>query len=205
MGFSLIDIPCEFLYFKGRKIRLTLYFDRVLKCMEILRDDTLCDDNKIFLALAMLTPNSYKIAKKDKASLLSFIFKEYINSPQKSADDNIPCFDFFKDAALIYAAFLSAYNIDLHSCHGRLHWLDFTALFSSLPKDTKFYEIMLIRSTPVPAPNKYNLDYIQNLRYLKACYALDDTYSNSKLQFSSSLKSLADDFRRQAEIKLMKG
>ena len=205
MSFSLTQKPCNYLYFKGKKFYLTLYFDRVLACLEILHDKTLLDEDKVFLSLALLTSNSYKASKNDKPTLLSIIFKKHINISSEKPANELPCFDFIKDASLIYAAFLSAYNIDLHKSHGKLHWHCFISLFSALPKNTKLYEVMQIRTTPIPAPNKYNLDYIQNLRSLKMTYAIDNTNMSSKVQFNSSLKSLADDYRRQAEILLMKG
>ena len=42
-------------------------------------------------------------------------------------------FDFAVDGALIWAAFLQVYRIDLHTA--RLHWWDFMALFRALPAD----------------------------------------------------------------------
>mgnify|MGYP002521702001 FL=1 len=53
-------------------------------------------------------------------------------------------FDFAIDGALIWAAFLQAYRIDLHTA--RLHWWDFMALFRNLPEDCRICRIIDYRT-----------------------------------------------------------
>lgn len=60
-------------------------------------------------------------------------------------------FDFFADAELIYAAFYSAYGIDLAEVS--MHWWKFTALLSSLPADTELMRVISLRCADPSAIN----------------------------------------------------
>ena len=59
-------------------------------------------------------------------------------------------YDFECDDAYIYAAFVSAYNIDLNEID-YLHWWKFKALFNGLPSDCEFVKIMGYRATDTTA------------------------------------------------------
>lgn len=54
-------------------------------------------------------------------------------------------YDFEEDAGYLYAAFLSAYGVDLTDESRFLHWWQFLALFSALPEDTQMYRRMMYR------------------------------------------------------------
>ncbi len=57
-------------------------------------------------------------------------------------------YSFEHDAGYIYAAFLSAYGIDLQDIE-YMHWWKFRFLFHALPKDTEFVRIMEYRSIDI--------------------------------------------------------
>lgn len=80
-------------------------------------------------------------------------------------------YDFECDDAYIYAAFVSAYNIDLNEID-YLHWWKFKALFNGLPSDCEFVKIMGYRATDTTAI-KDNKERNRILK-LQALYALPE-------------------------------
>ena len=79
--------------------------------------------------------------------------------PQKAKDSGPRVMDFHQDAALILAAFRQAYGIDLYHEQGRLHWLEFLALLSGIPQNTRLSEVMEIRACKVPPATKNNHEH----------------------------------------------
>lgn len=61
-----------------------------------------------------------------------------------------PVYSYEHDAALIYAAFLDQYNIDLISVP-KLHWWQFRALFDGLKADNVFVEVRRCRAVTITA------------------------------------------------------
>ncbi len=80
-------------------------------------------------------------------------------------------YDFECDDAYIYAAFVSAYNIDLNEID-YLHWWKFKALFNGLPSDCEFVKIMGYRATDATSI-KDNKERNRILK-LQALYALPE-------------------------------
>lgn len=58
-----------------------------------------------------------------------------------------PCFDFEMDSEYIFAAFWSAYGLDLSV--ETIHWWKFMALFQSLPDDCQLCKIMRYRAIDI--------------------------------------------------------
>lgn len=81
-------------------------------------------------------------------------------------------YDFEYDDAYIYAAFLSAYSIDLNDTP-YLHWWKFRALFESLPSDCEIVKIMGYRSIDI-STIKDNSERAR-IQRLQAVYALPNT------------------------------
>lgn len=76
-------------------------------------------------------------------------------------------FDFEKDSEFIYAAFRSAYRIDL--TEEKIHWWRFKALFKALPDDCEFCKIMRYRAIDLKDVPKGQRKFY---REMKARYAL---------------------------------
>lgn len=78
--------------------------------------------------------------------------------------------DYELDAALIYAAFMGEYGIDL--CEAELHWYKFCALLCGLGSERRISEIMGIRAAEaadIPDRNRR-----RRLRELQRRYAVPD-------------------------------
>lgn len=87
-------------------------------------------------------------------------------------DEKEPLFSLKYDGVYIYSSFLQAYNIDLIEVQGKLHWQKFNALLNGLPSNTKFAEVLKIRSWE---PQKDDTqEYISSMRNLQTEYALPE-------------------------------
>lgn len=99
--------------------------------------------------------------------------------------------DFIQDGQLIYAAFMQAYGIDLNDQRGKLHWWKFTALLRGLPSNTRFMEVVQIRTKPIPAPTKHNAQERAQLIRLKQEYALELSAEEREQQLQDGLRNMA--------------
>lgn len=179
------------------KYKINLAFDVVLEVQNLFKED-LTDIEKIETALNMLVINKgafKKLTIQQKNDLLTEIFQEFIIMKSKrQPKDSRKVFDFEEDGEYIYASFYMDYGIDLINQQGKLHWKKFIALFQGLSSKTKIKEIMNIRGREIPCPTKYNQKEIQNLRELKAYYALDDMEKD----YQDSLNALWGTLERMA-------
>ena len=182
--FKLNEISENSIGFEGKTYHLNLSFDTVLDVFEILENGSLTNFDKIDVALAYLVEE--KVEGKLKPPLYQLIFKTHIQQakekvvydlagnvmPQKPKQEEEELFSFVHDAEFIYASFWQAYHMDLHEQIGKLSWKKFQILFSNLPEDTKFKEVVQIRKWK-PKP-KMSAEEKRKMLELQELYALPD-------------------------------
>lgn len=194
----MIDIAkplTNFVIYNGRKIKLNISFDTVLKMYDIFKDGILLEQEKAQFALALLVKGS----KIPDFKVLDIIFKEQIETFQRQSSSNqLRVVDFKQDSSYIYSSFLMDYGIDLIEQQGKLHWQKFISLFQGLSEKTKIREVMSIRAKPLPKPDKHNQDYIRSLTELKAYYALEISQEERERNFQEGLKRLAETLKARA-------
>lgn len=165
----------DLLFYRGKKIRLYLYFNAVLDCIRILRRPDLDGGAKLDVSLAVLTDGSRfvrRLPPEEKAELYTRIFDEKINPPKRAGtDEGVKTVDLLFDWPLIRAAFLQNYQIDPERQYNRMHWRAFMALFQGLT-GTKLNEVMQIRGMELPEPTRYNAAQLNELRKMKRYWAL---------------------------------
>ena len=150
--------------YQGRQYKLTPAFDNVLNMYEVLEDADLFE--RIDLMFYYLTDGTCPRDPLLLERIIALLFpKEKLGDQQKS-------FDFLQDGEYIYAAFMQAYGVDLVAEQGKLHWWKFNALLKGLPSNTRFMEIVDIRTKELPPPNKFNAKERQQLMRLKMQFAL---------------------------------
>ena len=188
----MIDIAkplTNFVIYNGKKIKLNISFDTVLKMYDIFKDGILLEQEKAQFALALLVKGS----KIPDFKVLDIIFKEQIETFQRQSSRNqLRVVDFKQDSSYIYSSFLMDYGIDLIEQQGKLHWQKFISLFQGLSEKTKIREFMSIRARPLPKPDKHNQEYIHSLMELKAYYALEISQEERERNFQEGLKRLAE-------------
>lgn len=171
----------------GRIIKLTPAFDNVLNMYEVL-EDNLTDYERLDLMLYYLTENAPRdFAVLEKVALALF--------PESKKPKSNRSFDFIQDSDLICAAFWQTYGIDLFEEQGRLHWLKFTALLNGLPSNTRFADVINIRTREIPKPTKTNAKERAELLRLKSEFAL-------KISDAERQKNLQDGLRKMASALL---
>ena len=165
----------------GRKYRLTPAFDNVLSMYKAIENLDEWDRPEVMLHYLLDKP-----PKKPSVALLKSVL-DVLFKPTKGGEKS---FDYVQDSELIYAAFYQAYGIDLIEEQGKMHWWKFSSLLNGLPSDTRFSEIVSIRTRPIPAPTKYNEQERQNLIKLKQEYALKLTSKEREEQLQNSLRQV---------------
>lgn len=162
----------------GREYRLTLWFDRVIRYIDLLGDTSLTPDELTAAGFAWLVDCPRPPANEVCAEVLRCITQDIIAPPHRRLSSRAAqkrAVDFTFDAAEIYASFMRDYGIDLVQQRGRLHWCAFIALFNGLSDDTPIRRIMRIRTEEMPAPTRGNAKQLQALTELKTLYALPDS------------------------------
>ena len=194
----MIDISkplTDYIIYNGRKLKLNISFDTVLKVYDIFKDGFLLDSEKAQFALALLV----KGRRLPDLKALDIIFKEQIETFQRQSGGNqLRVVDFKQDSAYIYSSFFMDYGIDLTEQCGKLHWQKFISLFQGLSERTKIREVMSIRARPIPKPDKHNQEYIRSLMELKAYYALEISQEEREKNFQAGLKHLAETLMARA-------
>ncbi|MGL5549231.1 MAG: bacteriophage Gp15 family protein [Culicoidibacterales bacterium] len=163
----LVDYLPQTSEFDGVSYQLRTDFRAFIQFALFMQDVTLSDEEKISRAfeatLAKWEPEYtvegaiqaiiqfYRYGQAEKAKEIP-LWKKLnpeqetpieIETTQKQAKQT-PAFCFNHDANLIYAAFMSQYQIDLQAVE--LHWWQFKSLFDSLDENTQFMKIVGYRT-----------------------------------------------------------
>lgn len=183
----------EFL-FDGRRYRLNLAFDNVLRVIELQKDSLFLPHERLSLSLKMLVgKRAARLPLDAQGSLFNAIIEQFINSGKRpSRPGSLRVLDFEQDAPMIYAGFRQAYGIDLFREQGRMDWRTFMALFNGLPGDTHIRSVMAIRGREIPEPTKYNAKEISVLMEAKAYYAIHVSEDEAEKAFQAGIDRLAD-------------
>lgn len=177
---------------------MNISFNKVLKVIELINDDDIEELYKPYLALQIFTDVDFTqaLTPEQATAIFKMIFEEHIRvipskdtapvldlagNPIKSkirsksqSEGTKRLFSLKYDAEYIYSSFLQAYGIDLIDAQNSLHWKKFNALLNGLPSDTKFAEVLKIRSyRPQKGDSK---QYKESMRELKKEYALPDDF-----------------------------
>lgn len=173
---------------------MNISFNRVLKVIELINDDDVEEIYKPYLAIQIFTDVDFTqaLTPEQATAIFKMIFEEHIRvipakdtapvldlagNPIKSkirsksqSESTERLFSLKYDAEYIYSSFMQAYGIDLIDAQNSLHWKKFNALLNGLPSDTKFSEVLKIRSyKPQKGDSK---QYKESMRKLKKEYAL---------------------------------
>lgn len=167
--------------YKGRRIRLRLFFDVVLRAFELLEDDEFTETEKWAMLPYIFAEDKEDInglSRDERVTLVKAIFDNFIREPAEAAPgDNQQqsqstteeeIFDFQQDAEYIYASFLFDYKLDLFEQQGKLHWRKFQALLKGLSEESKFSKIIEIRTMKEPKEGEER----KRIKELKQIYAL---------------------------------
>ena len=181
--------------FIGKEVKINSDFRTMLKFEEIMINDELSDNQKVFIALKLFYPDE-DVSNLDLEKAYEGLMWFYTCGKEKedSEEDEKPSgdkaskkmiFSFKYDANYIFAAFLQQYNIDLTIT--KMHWWKFRALFDGLTDKTQLIKIIGYRSMTIDS--KLPAAERQRLRELKSTYALPDmrTQEEKESEFANAL------------------
>lgn len=193
----------------GKRYRMRTAWDNVLRAVLALSDVELEKDQRGAIAAELLVGS--RVCKQSQQHILAVVkavFNEFSLNTKKSRDNSPRVMDWRQDSALIYAAFMQTYQIDLSKLRGyklftrrpRLDWRDFTAMLSGLPDNTRFKEIVEIRARKIPEATKYNAKEIAQLYELKARYAISVPQEEAEESFQADLDKVGDKLEAMAKM-----
>lgn len=169
----------------GVEYEIDMNFDTILRLIDMLGDKELDDEKQIETGLMMLLGVELDYEIEKKAEIFYELFDKKIaqgrkaeqavdiaGNPMPSAsDDEENIYSLVEDATYIYASFYQDYGIDLFDFQGKMHWNKFSALLGGLRENTKFKEVLGIRTMPLPT-GKGSAEERKRVIELKKAYAL---------------------------------
>lgn len=175
----LIDGLPESVEICGRPYPINVDFRAGILFEEAIQDPSLSGEEKLMTTLKLYYPDIEISADMLEEALTQALWfyrcgidqtedegldREESQEPQKKS------FSYEYDADYIYAAFMSAYGIDLATSN--LHWWQFRALFRALPEDTQIVKIIGYRTMEIP--KKASKEQKAHYRRMKRIYALPE-------------------------------
>ena len=181
----IVDLLPDAVDIAGNQVKIVTDFRTGIIFEEMMLDDSLSDEEKLFTALQLYFPAitfDSEIVPEAIQAILWF-YKCGQNNTASSGKEHTtfkedPQYSYEHDADYIYAAFLSSFGIDLTQV--TLHWWQFRALFRSLPEETQFIKIVGYRTMQIPA--KMPKDQKQRYQKLKKLYALPVPEERQRLE-----------------------
>lgn len=174
--------------YRGRKYRLNLSFDNVLRFFELLEDKTIEEFEKLLISLEMFVYRFDLLrfdSPEEMVAFYKFILKTYLDidlDQEKQTENTTKVMDYSKDAELIYASFFAAYKIDLLEEQGRLDYRKFKALLNALDENSAFKKAVSYRVVKIPSTTQYNKEQVEHLRKMKQFYSLEQDIDEETAQ-----------------------
>lgn len=162
------------------------YYNRVLTLLtEVFPSEELTDAQKIYL-----TVTSVSDAPPSQGTFELIVHELF--PPKKKHTDNTKTMDFEQDAALIYAAFLQTYGIDLYAVRNQMDWRIFVALLKGIPENTELSRTIKIRGMKVPERTKDNSEYVDSIIKAKRAVALEEPIAVKKQRMAKMWLKVAE-------------
>ncbi|MBR1830847.1 MAG: hypothetical protein IJ784_00260 [Ruminiclostridium sp.] len=198
-----IDKPLpDTLELGGRKYKLTLYFDRVIRFYDMMRDkeSEWSDADKIDIAYSWFVASPKTATMPEKFAVVAAINDEWLSDRRKdgSRKKTRTAVNFIADSKYIYAAFRQYYGINLFEQQGKLLWWEFIAMFDSLPSECQMKEIMYIRTRDMPQYNGHNSEEIFRIQEQREYYFLDENWEEIREESENALGNLFDKLTAEA-------
>ena len=176
-GFCLFDndLPCEVEY-GGETYPINSDFRDWMRFEILMLDKDVPDRVKPMLANRLIFP---AVPPADTTKFLLWFYNPFSGGKEqkkKTNRKNQP-YSFEHDEALIFAAFMQCYHIDL--CIVKMHWWKFRALFDSLPDETKLRKVMGYRVMDIDE-KKMGAERARYFRELKDHYRLPRSLSEQQ-------------------------
>lgn len=189
---KLYENPPRFVRVGNKKYTITASFDTVLFIFDVLDSTEMLEQDRVKLAARMMFKRP-PLTLKGKALALEEALK--LLAGDEKHEDRPPVMDFEQDAAMIRAAFMQQYGIDLDEQRGRMSWFRFSDLLGGLTDKTRFIQIVQIRAKPMPAATQHNAEERRALAEAKAQFAIKEEPVKARRRLARQMHALADGMR----------
>lgn len=186
----LIDIVPDTVEIDGIDYSIDTNFRTGILFELLMQDRSLTTTEKVATALNLyypkLPPNILEATNKIMWFYMCGESTDTPNNTDESYSRPQQIYSFEHDAELIYAAFMTQYDINLQTID-YLHWWEFRALFRGLDESNKIVEVMSIRSMQITKNmTKEQRNYY---RKMKELYKLPDnrTEEEKEIEFHQEL------------------
>jgi hypothetical protein len=160
---------------EGHEYEIDTRTSTALNCIRKSREDIPQEVRMIYLLHRMNKdmPRSAEAV----AEAVSFLAGPQTHDPKQEQKHKAPSYDWFQDAPLIFSAFSQTYSLSLDEITS-MHWWRFLALFEGLPGDTRFMEVIRIRTMEIDPKEK--AETRERKRRAKKAVALRDLRSDEE-------------------------
>jgi len=167
----------------GVVYEVNLAFDNVMKLLDLIKQPHFSDGEKVFYGIYLLLGVELDIEMEQQLIVFESLIENFVHAEDERdvnvdlegnimpVADKKQTYDLTHDAGYIYTSFRQAYDINLFKEHGRLDWREFKILLRDLPDDTKFKQVIDIRTRPYPK-GKGMSEERKQLKDLKRNFAL---------------------------------
>lgn len=135
----------------GEEIPIITDFREYIKLMDMLKDDSLSSQEKIYCLSQyfLKTPCDFAGAMNALTDFVTMKSRydsvEEENADSEEVENRKEVYSFEYDYPFIFSAFLSEYGINIRTIQ-YLHWWEFKMLFDGLPEDTEIKRRIMYRS-----------------------------------------------------------
>lgn len=136
----------EYIKLDGEKIKLNTDYRIGLKCQEIAEDTSISDTERaLAIEYLLIGEKCFEIKNQDK--LIELLLK-YLSMNEEVNQNTEPDMNFKQDQDLIYASFMSDYNIDIVK-EEKMHWWTFMKLLRGLTEHSVLNRVRDIRNMDI--------------------------------------------------------
>lgn len=144
----------------GIVYEVNLAFANIMKLLDLIKNPYISDGEKVYAGIYLLLGTELELKIEQQlivfeTLITAFIHAEDEQDKQVDLEGNVmpvadkqQTYDLTHDASYIYTSFQQAYNINLLEEQEKLDWREFKILLRDLPDDTKFKQVIDIRTRP---------------------------------------------------------
>lgn len=170
----------------GHLYEVNMSYDNIIKLLDLIKHTGLRDGEKVYLGIYLLLGIELELEAKQQVLVFETLIEKFVHDGdvhdvQIDLDGNVmpvaksqEFYDLNHDAGYIYTSFRKAYGMNLYEEQGKLDWREFKQLLQDLPDDTKFRQVVDIRTRDYPK-GKGMSEERRKLKELKRAFALPHT------------------------------
>lgn len=171
---------------EGITYQVDTSFDNIMSLIEMMEHPTLTDAEKVYYGLHALLDCKLDLEADKQVKVFEALVKTFIHGGEKQdvpvdlEGNTMPVakikqnYNLTFDATYIYSSFKQAYGMNLFEQQGKLDWREFKVLLRDLPDETKFKQVIDIRTRTYPK-GKGMGEERRKLKELKRTFALPGT------------------------------